>query len=109
MAEALKVLGQQAPGATTDTTLYTVPAGTSTVVSCITVANRSATPATYRIAVRPGGAAIANQHYLAYDVALAANATEAWRTPLTLAAGDVITVRASTANVSFGAFGVEET
>lgn len=107
MSEALKVLGQVATAATTDTTLYTVPASTETVVSSIVAANRSATPATIRVAVRPNGEAIADKHYLAYDLALGANGVEAFRLGLTLDATDVVTVRASTANVSFSAFGSE--
>jgi len=53
MANAYKVLGQVAPAATTDTTLYTVPAATEAVISTIVVANRSATARTYDIAIRP--------------------------------------------------------
>lgn len=107
MTEALKVLGQSAPAATTNTDLYTVPASTEAVVACVVIANRAASAATYRLAVRPDGEAIANKHYLAYDVTVAANAAEAWRTPLTLNAGDVLTVYASSANLSFSAFGTE--
>jgi len=51
MANAYKVLGQVAPAATTDTTLYTVPAATEAVISTIVVANRSATARTYDIAI----------------------------------------------------------
>ena len=42
MATTYKVLGQSAPSATTATTLYTVPAATSTVVSSISVVNTHA-------------------------------------------------------------------
>ena len=107
MASTYKVLAQSAPSATTATTLYTVPSSTSTVVSTITVANRSAVAVTYRIAVRPAGATLANQHYIAYDVALAANDTTALTLGVTLATTDVITVYASTADLSFSAFGSE--
>lgn len=109
MATAYKVLGQSAPSATTDTTLYTVPAATQAVVSTITVCNRAATSATYRIAVRPAGASIANQHYIAYDVNLNQNTTDTYTLGVTLEATDVITVRASSANMSFSAFGSEIT
>ncbi len=109
MATTYKVLGQSAPSATTDTTLYTVPASTQAVVSSIIVCNRSATAITYRVAVRPAGAAIANQHYVAYDVALAANDSVALTLGLTIDATDVITVRASTADSSFSAYGTEIT
>ena len=60
MATTYKVLGQSAPSATTLTTLYTVPSATTAVISSIVIANRDASSATYRIAVRPDGAAIAN-------------------------------------------------
>lgn len=102
-----KVLGQSAPSATTDTTLYTVPASTQAVISTVNVANRGTAPATFRVAVRPAGAAIANQHYVAFDVAIDANAAIPWTIGVTMAATDVLTVRASSANLSFSAFGSE--
>lgn len=107
MPTAYKVLGQSAPSATTLTTLDTVPAATQAVVSTIAVCNRAATAATYRIAVRPAGAAIANEHYIAYDAPLAANDSTFITIGITLAATDVISVYASTANLSFSAFGSE--
>ena len=107
MAYTYKVLGQSAPSATTATDVYTVGSGKQAIVSTITVANRSATPRTYRIAVRPAGAVLANQHYLAYDVALAANDTTALTLGITLTATDVVTVYASTTDLSFGIFGSE--
>jgi hypothetical protein len=107
MATVYKVLGQVAPSATTDTTLYTVPAATSAVISTIVIANRAATSATYRIAVRPGGASIATTHYIAYDVALASSDSTALTLGITLGATDVVTVRASTADTTFNIFGSE--
>jgi hypothetical protein len=106
MAIAYKVLGQSNPSAASDTTLYTVPAATSTVVSTITVANLG-TSGTYRIAIRPAGASIANQHYIAYDGALNANDTITWTLGMTLATTDVVTVRASNTSFAFSAFGSE--
>ena len=107
MATVYKVLGQSAPSATTDTTLYTVPSATSAVVSSVVIANRDSSSATFRIAIRPGGASIANQHYVAYDVTVGASDSTVLTLGLTLAATDVITVRASTANLSFSAYGSE--
>ena len=107
MAYAYKVLGQSAPSATTNTDVYTVGSGKQAIVSSITVANRSASARTYRIAIRPAGAPLANQHYIAYDVALAANDTTALTLGVTLTATDVVTVYASTADLSFGIFGSE--
>jgi len=107
MATTYKVLGQSSPSATTATTLYTVPAATQTVVSTVTVANRAATAGTYRIAVRVAGAALANSQYIAYDVSLPANASDTLTLGLTLGATDVVTVYASSADFTFGAFGSE--
>jgi glucose-6-phosphate dehydrogenase assembly protein OpcA len=107
MPTTYKVLGQSAPSATTATTLYTVPSATQAVVSTIAVSNRAATAATYRIAVRPAGATLANEHYIAYDSTVGANDSTMLTIGITLAATDVITVYASTANLSFSAFGSE--
>jgi len=107
MPTTYKVLGQVAPSATTATTLDTVPAATQAVVSTIAVCNRAATAATYRIAIRPAGATLANEHYIAYDSTVAANDSTMLTIGITLGATDVITVYASTANLSFSAFGSE--
>lgn len=107
MAVNYKVLGQSAPAADTDTTLYTVPASTETVVSTITCCNRGTVSANIRVAIRPDGAAIANQHYIYYDLALPANETFAATFGVTLDASDVVTIRADTADTSFNLFGQE--
>lgn len=109
MATKNKVLGQSAPAATTATSLYTVPATTETVVSTLVVCNRANTAGSFRISVRPGGASQANQHYIAYDVPIAANDSTTLTLGLTLDATDVVTVYASSANMSFNIFGVEIT
>lgn len=107
MPTVYKVLGQSAPSATTDTTLYTVPASTSTVVSTLSIANRGASAATYRIAIRPAGAALATTHYIAYDASVLANDGILLTIGMTLATTDVVTVRASTADLTFNLFGSE--
>ena len=107
MATTYKVLGQVNPSATTATTLYTVPSATQTVVSTISVCNQASTAATYRIAIRPAGATLAGLHYIAYDATVAANDSTMFTIGITLATTDVVTVYASTANLSFGAFGSE--
>lgn len=107
MPTSYKVLGQSNPAATTLTTLYTVPALTETVVSSIIIANLAASAATFRIAIRPNGAAIANSQYIAYDVTVGASDSTALTLGVTLDAADVISVYASTANVTFSAFGSE--
>jgi len=109
MPATYKVLGQSAPSATTATTLYTVPSSTSSIVSTLTVCNRDSSSGTFRIAVRPSGASLANQHYIVYDSAIAANDTVTFTLGITLATTDVITIYASSANMTFNAFGSELT
>jgi hypothetical protein len=101
-----KILGQAAPAATTASDVYTVGAGKQTVVNTIAVCNRGAA-GSFRIAVRPAGASLANQHYIVYDTAIGANDTINPAINLSLSATDVITVYASSANFSFTISGVE--
>ncbi len=107
MATTYKVLGQSNPSATTLTTLYTVPSATQAVISSISVANLTATAATFRIAVRPAGASITNAHYLGYDITVGASDTTIITVGITMNATDVLSVYASTANLTFQAFGSE--
>lgn len=102
------MLAQSNPSATTETTLYTAPSLTSTVVSTITICNQASSAATYRIAVRPSAdASTTAKHWIVYGATVAASDTTALTLGLTLAAGDLIRVYASTATLSFSAFGSE--
>ena len=107
MAITYKVLGQSAPSATTNTDVYTVGSGKQATVSTITVCNRSTTAATYRIAIRVAGSAISNEEYIAYDAPIGSNDSVTWTIGVTLGAADVVTVYASTANLSVNIFGAE--
>jgi glucose-6-phosphate dehydrogenase assembly protein OpcA len=107
MATTYKVLGQSNPAATTATTLYTVPASTQAVVSTIVIANLTSSAATFRISIRPAGAAQTNAMYVAYDITVGSSDSTALTLGITLGATDVITVYGSTANLSFTAFGSE--
>ena len=109
MAQIIKVLGQSSPSAATLTTLYTVPALASSVISSIVVCNISATPTSFRVAIRPIGAAISNEHYIYHDVVIAGNDTFIATVGLTLATTDVISVYATDATLSFNLFGTENT
>ena len=102
-----KVLGQSNPSATTATTLYTVPSSTEAVISSLVICNQSGSPATYRIAVRPNGTTLAAVHYIVYDAVIAGNNTTAQTLGITVDAADVVTIYASTATLSFVAFGSE--
>jgi hypothetical protein len=53
------------------------------------------------------GSALSNEEYIAYDATVAANDTVSLTIGVTLGAADVITVYASTANLSVNIFGAE--
>lgn len=99
-------MGQQAPLATTLTTLYTVPELTSAVCSTLSICNRGVSTSV-RAAVRPAGAAIANQHYIIFDVPVNQYDSIFLTLGVTLAATDIVTVYAGTPDVSFSLFGSE--
>jgi hypothetical protein len=109
MAQILKNLGQVNPSATTLTTLYTVPAATSSVISSIIICNQAAADATFRISVQVAAAADNAKQYLYYDTTVEANDTFIATIGMTLATTDVVKVYASTGTLSFSAFGTENT
>ena len=87
--------------------LYTAGASEQAVISTITIANRGTVADTYRIAVRPDGESIANQHYIAYDASCPGNDTIALTLGITLNGNDVVSVYSGTTNLTFNAFGAE--
>lgn len=109
MPQALKVLGQSKPSATTLTDLYTVPALTSSTCSTITVCNQSSVATAFRISVAPAGAADTASQYIYYDIAIGGNDTFAATLGITLATTDVVRVYNTLATCSFSLFGVETT
>jgi glucose-6-phosphate dehydrogenase assembly protein OpcA len=107
MPTTYKVLGQSNPAATTLTTLYTAPAATQAVISSIVIANLTSSAATFRIAVRPAGASIANSQYIAYDITVGASDSTVLTLGITIGATDVVSVYASTTTLTFSAYGSE--
>jgi glucose-6-phosphate dehydrogenase assembly protein OpcA len=107
MATTYKVLGQSIPAATTQATLYTVPSATQAVVSSIVICNQATSAATFRLAIRIAGATLTAAQYIAYDVTVGASDSTVLTMGLTLGAADLLTVYASTATVSFSAYGSE--
>lgn len=101
---ATGLLGQAALAATTNTTVYTVPATTFTVFS-VSVLNRGTTAVAIRIALA-ATATPTNAEYIEYDVTIGANGVLE-RTGLMMDAGKRLVVYASNANVSVSAFGIE--
>jgi len=107
MAIRYKVLGQKSPAANTSWDIYAVNGTKDAIINCITVANRNADSATYRISVRPDGATLTDDMYLAYDVQIGANALSSLNLGITINQNDVITVQSSSGLVSFNVFGAE--
>lgn len=96
------VIAQSDPAATTNTDLLTVAglAGEMEYEGQLRVCNRGA-GATFRVAIRPLGAAIADAHWITYDEAIAAGARAPVFEDLILSSTDVLTVWASTGDLSF--------
>jgi hypothetical protein len=107
MGITYKVLGQVSLTANTAATVYTVPSLTSTVLSSVTVCNRGANTATFKIAVRPAGETLADKHFINFDTPVPGNDTISLTLGITLAATDVLTANANTSTVSINAFGSE--
>lgn len=116
MARAYKILGQSQPASNTMTTLYTVPASTSAIISSITIANcddavGAKTANSFSIGVVPSGVTVdnslANTRLIAYRVNCPVNEAITLTLGLTLATGDKLAVNANGATMTFSAFGTE--
>jgi len=109
MPSSYKVLGQLHPPAATLQAIYTVPSATQAVASTLSVCNLGSTASTIRVAVQPAGASISDEHYIVYDSTINANDSLFLTIGLALGATDIVSARASTADVSFSLFGSEIT
>jgi hypothetical protein len=97
-------LGVADLAAATNTTLYTVPASTFSVVT-VSVCNRGASAATIRIAVA-SAASPADSEYIEYDVSLAAKGVLE-RTGVVMDTGKLLVVRSSATGVNAVVYGIE--
>jgi len=97
-------LGAADLSASTNTTLYTCPASTFAIAN-VSICNRNATSVTVRLALAssatPGGA-----EWLEYGVTIPANSVLE-RTGLSIDAGKLLVVWASTTSVNALAYGIE--
>jgi hypothetical protein len=108
MANSYRILGSSAPSAAALTTAYTVASATQSVISTITVANRSAVGTSFRIAIAAAGGAAGNGEYIAYDVPIGGNQTIILnKLGITMDTTDEVQVYATLATLSFNIFGVE--
>jgi hypothetical protein len=99
-------LGVADLSAATNTTLYTVPASTFSVVT-VNLVNRGATAANVRIAIA-SSATPGDSEYIEFDVSLAAKGVLE-RTGVVMDAGKLLVVRSSATSVNAVVYGIETT
>jgi hypothetical protein len=99
------ILGQSAPAASTNTTVYTVPAGKLAVVN-VNIVNRGNVNATVQLALASTGTPTSAE-YIEFGVTIPATGVLE-RTGLVLHAGENIVVNASTADTSVNVYGYED-
>jgi hypothetical protein len=99
------VLGQVSIAATTNTTLYTVPASNLAYAN-VNITNRNTTNVSVRVAITTGADPTTAQ-YIEYDVDVAPNGVLE-RTGLVMEATRRVVVYSDTANVSCSVYGVEQ-
>ncbi|MCP4343300.1 MAG: hypothetical protein GY799_31600, partial [Desulfobulbaceae bacterium] len=93
--------------ATTNTTVYTVPASTVSVVN-VNICNRNASSIVVRLAHLNGAiGTLGNEDYIEYDETIGANGILE-RTGIAMAATHTIMAYSDTANVSVQVWGLEE-
>jgi len=110
MAQSYKILGQANLTTTGATDVYTVPSSTETVISTLIIANLESSATVFDIAIRDGGETLADKHYIAKEVPIAANDSTTLTLGITLEATDVVTCQAGTADaLTFNIFGAEIT
>jgi len=109
MATVYKRLGAASGNGTiaTAATLYTVPAATATVVSTISVCNRSSSAATFSVAVSDTTSFV-DSGYIVYQASIAGNDTIGLTFGATLdTTNQYLLVSSSASTLSFSAFGSE--
>lgn len=116
MASTYKCLAQNAPSAATATSIYTVPASTSTVISSFIAHNTSTTATdTFKLAIRVANAADNIKQYIyggntaSTGLAVTPLDTFVANIGITLAATDQVYIYSTNGTMSFSLFGTELT
>ncbi len=102
---ATGVLGQAAPAATTNTTVYTVPAAT-VAVATVSISNTTVSPIAVRLAVASSGTPTTSE-FIEYDTVIAANGVLE-RSGIVMNASEAVVVFASAAGLAVSVYGYEE-
>lgn len=99
------ILGQSAPTASTNTTVYTVPSAKLATFS-VSICNRGLTVVSFRLALSANGSPT-NSEYIEYETEIPANSVFE-RTGLIAQATKNLVVYADSANLSVSVYGYEE-
>ena len=109
MGTLYKILGQAAPAALANTTLYTVPNGANTIISTITICNLIGSNTNYWVSFVPRNGIQNANSFIAHSVSLPAQDTIALTLGVTMGAGDSCNVSSLSGSVSFNLYGSEVT
>jgi len=99
------ILGQAAPAATTNTTVYTVPASKLASFT-VSIVNKGSSVTSTRLAIASSGTP-SNSEWIEYGAAIPANGVLE-RTGIVAQAGENVVVYASTGDLSVSVYGYEE-
>jgi archaellum component FlaF (FlaF/FlaG flagellin family) len=111
MTEVYKRLGAIAPADDSETLLYTAPSGTQSLISNITVTNRSSSSASFDINIHETGSApftSTNTNALYKSSLISANETQILEPGIALSASASIVAKDNSGgNLTFSTYGVE--
>ena len=96
---AHKILGQAFLADTTATTIYTVPANTTTIGLILSIVNQDSSAATYRVYQDDDGDALGSSNHVAWEIAISANSRQQLSLLPMNNSGGVVGVRASSGNI----------
>jgi hypothetical protein len=99
-------LGQATPTANTNTTIYTVPASTTAVITA-SVLNRGGSVVTARLAVASTGTPT-NSEWIEYNVVIPPNGVLE-RSGIIMSTGKLLVAHCSTGDCTVNVWGMEET
>lgn len=113
MAQIFAPFGGNQPAAATNTTLFTSPAATQTMVAWLAACTTTKLPSpqddSIRVYVIPSGQVAADQYLVICDMVVDATDPYLMNTPIVLNAGDFIQVYSQNGNISFNGSGLELT
>jgi len=110
MPQSFKKLGSINATANTQANLYIVPAGTSAVVSTITICNQTGANGSYSLSVMDSNeyaSPAANSDYIVRGSSVPAADTVVLTMGITMNAGAVLAANGSFVDIAFSAFGSE--